>query len=79
MLNKGNDWLASQVLPDATIDVNGNTRTGESQEKSGNGVVKTINYGSFYRWSLISGNASFADLADQVFKGEAIYKRAISK
>jgi hypothetical protein len=46
MLNKGNDWLASQVLPDATIDVNGNTRTGESQEKSGNGVVKTINYGS---------------------------------
>jgi hypothetical protein len=78
MLNKDNDWLASQVLPDA------NRRQWQHPHRRESGaerewVVKTINYRSFYRWSLVSGNASFTGLADQVFKGEAIYKRAIGK
>jgi len=83
MLQKGDAWLASRVLPDGTIDPTGNTRTGEGQEKSRNGAVKTINYGStyrsFYRWSLISGDQNYAGLANQVFAGEAIYKRQIGK
>ena len=83
MLKSGNAWLATRVLPDGTIDPAGNTRTGADQEKSRNGVVKALNYGytyrSFYHWSLISSDASFARLADLVFSGEAIYKRQIGK
>jgi hypothetical protein len=83
MLKKGNAWLATRVFPDGTIDPSGDTRTGEGQEKSRNGVVKNINYGwtyrSFYRWSLISGDPAFARLAELVFSGEAIYKRQIGK
>jgi hypothetical protein len=83
MLQKANAWLATRVRPDGTLDPEGNTRTGSDQEKSRNDVVKTLNYGwtyrSFYRWSLISGDAAFARLGDLVFAGEAIYKHQIGK
>jgi hypothetical protein len=83
MLQKGNDWLVTRVLPDGTIDPSGNTRTGEGQEKNRAGVIKTLSYGSayrsFYHWSLISGDSAFARLANQVFSGEAIYRRQIGK
>jgi hypothetical protein len=83
MLQKGEGWLASRVLPTGLIDLTGNTRTGQGQEKGRNGTVKTVNYGStyrsFYRWSLISSDDAFARLADSVFAGEAIYKRQIGK
>jgi hypothetical protein len=83
MLQKAEGWLASRVLPDGLIDPTGNTRTGQGQEKGRNGTVKTVNYGftyrSFYRWSLISGDAAFAQLANLVFAGERIYKQQIGK
>lgn len=83
MLKKGTAWLASRVGSDGTIDPTGNTRTGLGQESGRNGTLKTINYGSAYRclyhWSLISGDTTFADLAEMVFSGEAVYKRQIGR
>jgi hypothetical protein len=83
MLKKGAAWLAGRVQSDGTIDPSGNTRTGLGQESGRNGTLKTINYGSaycaLYRWSLISGDETFAGLAETVFAGEAIYKRQVGK
>lgn len=83
MLKKATTWLASRVQSNGTLDPSGNTRTGLSQEAGRNGTLKTINYGfaycALYRWSLISGDAAFARLAETVFAGEAIYKRQIGK
>jgi len=83
MLDKGYTWLASRILSDGTINPEGNTRTGASQEKSRTGVVKGMNYGytykGFYRWSLISGDSKYQQLAEQVFKGEDIYKHQLGK
>lgn len=78
MLQKGNDWLKKLIKEDGTINTNGDTRTGSGQELSRNGVPKTVNYGivfrDFYHWYLISGDSSYQELAEKVFKGEAIYK-----
>jgi hypothetical protein len=70
------------VLPDATIDVNGNTRTGESQEKSGNDVVKTITVqlsAPFTAGPLSAATPLSPTLVGPGLNGEAIYKRAIGK
>jgi hypothetical protein len=81
MLAKGYAWLQSRILPDGTINVFGNTRTGAGQEKGRTGVPKTVNYGythrGFYRWYLISGDSTYERLAHKVFAGEEIYKRSI--
>ena len=83
MLEKGYAWLASRILPDGTINPEGNTRTGAGQEKSRTGVVKGMNYGytykGFYRWYLISGESNYQELAEKVFKGEDIYKHQLGK
>jgi hypothetical protein len=79
MLQKANAWLRSRVLPDGTIDVTGNTRTGMGQELSRQGEVKKVSYSqiyrAFYRWSLISGDTSFERLAEEVHAGQEIYRR----
>jgi hypothetical protein len=79
MLEKGFTWLRTRVLPDGTIDVSGNTRVGAGQEQGRNAVPKKINYGiiyrGFYHWSLITDDATYAQLAEKVAKGEEIYKR----
>ena len=83
VLTKGYAWLQSRVEPDGTIDLTGNTRIGQGQELSRNGTAKKINYGmiyrGFYRWSLISGDSKYAQLAEKVVAGEAVYKRSIEK
>jgi hypothetical protein len=83
MLQKGNDWLKNRINQDGTIDTSGNTRTGEGQELSRNGIPKTINYGivyrGFYHWYLISGDSSYQELAERVHKGEDIYKHQLGK
>jgi hypothetical protein len=82
MLKKGYAWLRSRIRPDGTIDATGSTRISSGQEKSRNGEVKKINYGytyrGLYRWSLISGDAGYEELAEKVLKGEDIYKHQIS-
>jgi hypothetical protein len=83
MLTKGYAWLRSRVLPDGTIDVSGDTRTGAGQERGRTGALKTVNYGyayrGFYHWYLISGDPTCEQLAQKVFAGEQIYKRSIGK
>jgi hypothetical protein len=83
MLKKGYAWLQSRVLSDGTIEVSGNTRTGDGAEQSRNGVAKKVNYGviyqGLYHWSVISGDPTYAKLAERVFAGEAIYKRSLGK
>jgi hypothetical protein len=83
MLKKGYAWLQSRILPDGTIDVSGNTRTGAGQERGRTGALKTVNYGytyrGFYRWYLISGDPTYEQSAQNVFVGEEIYKRSIGK
>jgi hypothetical protein len=79
MLERANQWLRTRVLPDGTIDSTGNTRTGLSQEKDRGGKYKKVSYAqtirTFYRWSLIGGDSSYAQLADRVVEGERIFKR----
>jgi len=79
MLEKGFTWLRSRVMPDGTMDVSGNTRVGGGQEQGRNAAPKKINYGiiyrGFYHWSLISDDSNYAQVAQQVVKGEEIYKR----
>jgi hypothetical protein len=79
MLQKATAWLRSRVLPDGTIDATGNTRTGMGQEMNRQGEVKKVSYSqiyrAFYRWSLISGDATFEHLAEEVYAGQEIYKR----
>ena len=81
MLQKATSWLRSRVLPDGTIDATGNTRTGMGQELNRQGEVKKVSYSqiyrAFYRWSLISGDATFERLAEEVYAGQAIYKRQL--
>ena len=81
MLQKANAWLRSRVRADGTIDATGNTRTGVGQELSRQGEVKKVSYSqisrAFYRWSLISGNATFERLAEEVHSGQEIYKRQL--
>lgn len=81
MLQKANAWLRSRVLPDGTIDAAGNTRTGLGQELNRGGEVKKVSYSqiyrAFYRWSLISGDATFERLAEEVYAGQEIYKRRL--
>jgi hypothetical protein len=81
MLQKATSWLRSRVLPDGTIDATGNTRTGMGQELNRQGEVKKVSYSqiyrAFYRWSLISGDATFERLAEGVYAGQAIYKRQL--
>lgn len=81
MLQKANAWLRSRVLPDGTIDATGNTRTGKGQELSRQGEAKKVSYSqiyrAFYRWSLISGDATFGPIAEEVYAGQAIYKRQL--
>jgi hypothetical protein len=83
MLQKGYSWLQTRVLPDGTIDVSGNTRTGAGAEQSRNRVAKKVNYGviyqGLYHWSVISGDTAYEQLAQKVFAGEAIYRRSIGK
>jgi hypothetical protein len=83
MLEKAIGWLASKVQSDGTIDTNGNTRVGSGQELSRNGVAKKVSYAqvyrAFYGWSLISGDPEFEQLAEKVFRGEAIYRRQFRK
>src|SRR5580692_2293161 len=78
MLQKATAWLRSRVLADGTIDATGNTRTGSGQELSRQGEVKKVSYSqiyrAFYRWSLISGDATFERLAEEVHAGQEIYK-----
>ena len=81
MLQKATAWLRSRVLPDGTIDATGNTRTGMGQEMNRQGEVKKVSYSqiyrAFYRWSLISGDATFEHLAEEVYAGQEIYKRQL--
>jgi hypothetical protein len=83
MLKKGYAWLQNHVLPDGTIDVSGNTRVGAGQEQGRNGAAKKVNYGviyqGLYHWSVISGDATYEQLAQKVFGGETIYKRSTGK
>jgi hypothetical protein len=83
MLKKGYAWLQSRILPNGTIDVSGNTRTGAGQERGRTGTLKTVNYGytyrGFYHWSLISQDSNYEQLAQKVFAGEQIYKQSIGK
>ena len=78
MLERGNEWLKTRVLPDGTIDPTGNTRTGLGQEKGRGGKYKEVSYAqtsrTFYRWSLLSGDGGYAKLADQVIEGERLYR-----
>jgi hypothetical protein len=82
-LDKGYAWLASRILPDGTINPEGNTRTGADQEKNRTGAVKGMNYGytykGFYRWYLIGGDSNYQQLAEKVFKGEDIYKHQLGR
>jgi hypothetical protein len=81
MLQKANAWLRSRVLPDGTIDATGNTRTGMGQELNRGGEPKKVSYSqiyrAFYRWSLISGDATFERLAEEVYAGQEIYKHRL--
>jgi hypothetical protein len=83
MLKKGYAWLQNHVLPDGTIDVSGNSRVGSGQEQGRNGTAKKVNYGVIYQglehWSVISGEATYEQLAQKVFAGETIYRRSIGK
>ncbi len=76
MLARGMGWLAARVRPDGTVDQAGNTRTGFGQERGPQGNIKTMSYGSAYRatyyWSLISGDARWAELAARLHQGQAI-------
>lgn len=79
MLKAANHWLRTRILPDGTIDSTGNTRTGLSQEKDRGGKYKKVSYAqtarTFYRWSMISDDNSYNELADKVIEGEKIFKR----
>jgi hypothetical protein len=79
MLKRANDWLRTRILPDGEVDSTGNTRTGLGQEKDRGGKHKKVSYAqisrTFYRWSSISGDSSYAKLADRVIEGERIFKR----
>jgi hypothetical protein len=81
MFQKATAWLRSRVLPDGTIDATGNTRTGAGQELNRQDEVKKVSYSqiyrAFYRWSLISGDATFERLAEEVYAGQEIYKRQL--
>ncbi|MBV8098051.1 MAG: hypothetical protein JOZ31_02725 [Verrucomicrobia bacterium] len=79
MLKRANEWLKTRIQPDGTIDPTGNTRTGLSQEKGRGGEYKKVSYAqtvrTFYRWSLMSDDPAYTQLADRVIEGERISKR----
>jgi hypothetical protein len=81
MLKKGYEWLRERIRSDGTIDVSGSTRVGAVREMSRNGVPKRVDYSVTYRglyhWSLISQDASYAELASKVFEGEKIYREQL--
>jgi hypothetical protein len=78
MLKRGYAWLRERIRSDGTIDVTGSTRVGAKQELSRNGVPKRVDYSvtyrGLYRWSLISQDPSYAEMARNVFTGEEIYR-----
>lgn len=71
-IHKAVDWAASRLNPDATMILTGNTRVNGHLENNRNGVPKQPSYrGTFrllYRWSMLSGEKSYEDLARRVAK-----------
>jgi len=64
------DWAASRLNPDATMNLTGNTRVNAKPESNRIGTPKQPSYrGTFrllYRWSMLSGDSHYADLAVRV-------------
>jgi hypothetical protein len=70
MLKKGMLWLKSRILPDGSINGEGNTRTGPNAELSRSGKQKALDYldvfRSFAYFGQITGDNSWLELADKV-------------
>lgn len=63
---KGFQWLTSKILPDGTMDVSQNTRTGGNQEVNQYGEFKQGKYGrpiSYLYWSYLGGGQAAIDTA----------------
>lgn len=71
MYKNGINWLKTRINPDASINPEGNTRTGLGQEKGRNDNIKTINYGSIcnalYWWALKEKNDSLGSLCEKIW------------
>jgi len=69
-IGKAVDWSASRLNPDATMNLTGNTRVNAEPESNRTGSPKQPSYrGTFrllYRWSMLSGDTHYADLAARV-------------
>lgn len=68
-LARGFNWLSSKILPDGTMDTNGNTRTGGNQEKDQRGNYKEGRYGRsipYLYWSHLGGSESARDTATKI-------------
>lgn len=73
MISRGEAWEETRVLSDGVVSSQGNTRTGSCQEKGPNGNCEDIDYpyvfASFYHWSFISAQPSYAVEATLVADG----------
>ena len=71
-IHRAVDWSASRLNADATMNLTGNSRVNGKPENNRTGTPKRPSYrGTFrllYRWSMMSGDSHYADLAMRVAK-----------
>jgi hypothetical protein len=76
MILHGLIWLRGRIRKDGTVDQTGNTRTGFGQERSPQGKLKTMSYGSAYRaffqWAMITRDVAWAQVAKSLFDGQHV-------
>lgn len=68
-LNQGFSWLERKILPDGSMDVRENTRTGKGQEAGPDGQNKTGRFGDpliYVYWSHLGGGQAAQQLAEKV-------------
>lgn len=69
-IRKAVDWELSRIAPSGGINIDGNTRTGSSQEKTRAGKIKEVNFQEVAQmiafWSSISKQQQLLDIAKKV-------------
>lgn len=70
-LSKGFAWLVGKVLPNGTIDISRNTRTGRNQEIAPTGKFKNGRFGDplpYIYWSYLGGGLEARQIATRVYE-----------
>lgn len=75
-LRKGFTWLTRKVLPDNTMDISENTRTGKKQERGPSGEFKQGHLGDpeiFIFWSHLGGGEPARQLATRLMAARVTF------